>query len=1201
MTKLRLLAGLVALLAAPLAAHATDFWVATWGSDLNSGTQAAPFLTIQHADAASVAGFGAGSTIHVAPGTYLGSLGDLTKIGTSASPITYLCDVRWSCRIAATAAETNTFAINVGTTSNSVNTAISAISTNSANCTGTAPCVEVTTASPASILLVNNQYVQIQGVAANTAANGQWQITVIDQSHFTLNNSSFQNSAGAGGNVLYGAAGAYTIFDGFEIDGTYPGTGQQWFVGIQAAGTGDIVRNSKVHDIAYPPGSTNGSNGGACIADEGYYGGSLSVIDNNLVYHCGPKGAAQSLIQGIYTQEPGGRIYDNIVWGSSGVCLAGWHEARTTVVVNNTFADCLDGAWNVGAGDYDWPHIVTGTPANGSNIITGLLTTAGLAVGMGVADHTAASCIAAGYGNSIASIDSATQIHISANAGSGCGSADALYFGGPNTGSYVANNVTLNGTSAGEGGNAIGNTFTNNAEYNTPWSLMNGDTHVNDVAVQPSNFVNYVPNDGNDSDFHLSANAPAIAAGIATNAPTFDFDGNPVPVGAAPDIGAYAYNPQPHALIDKFWNWVAGGYSTRFHKSIYASSTSTIPGTNGHGGQTRIFDFDGIGDLWANGGGTFGWPSTGNCGQGCVNAQSIEINGQPLRPTSSGVAYFVAATGSDANPGTINAPFATLGKCRTAMQASTTVKTCYIRAGTYSPIAVGAYAATGAPALTSANVSQTPGGSLAATTYSVRITCSVSGNDGPHSPEVSFAASANNFLTVASPSSGQCPSPATGWSVYVANTAMGGAGYERQQQSNIAIGTNWTQAGALSTTTGLTPINYSLLLTQADNGETWSYYPPDGYDTAIIAGGSSSTTTGTDEGIVIAGGSNITINGLQVQNYAWVGIGVHGGTGSSHPWMDTVPYAYNNIIENNIVHDTHGYNGDAPDPHYYAGIMCGFPSTPGTICSHNVVYNADAMGIAFLTGNQGIGGNISNTQITNNVVYNSGNSSNPDTGCVYVQDVDAASTNILISNNMFHDCGTSKGIYLDDGASNVTVVGNVVSGNVLWPVLWHEGNNDVVTGNIIDLGSGATLHMIFGQDMSPTYAGDSRGDQHGDVFANNLVISGGGTGNGSYQVADDAPLLNPVWVNQNAYYAYSGSISTTCSGATSNGCPQDANPHQGSNPQLFGCYQMPSNATSQVSSYLNGFVSATSGGWGPPGYTLPTTGTTPSYPSPTCW
>jgi len=50
--------------------------------------------------------------------------------------------------------------------------------------------------------------------------------------------------------------------------------------------------------------------------------------------------------------------------------------------------------------------------------------------------------------------------------------------------------------------------------------------------------------------------------------------------------------------------------------------------------------------------------------------------------------FFVSTTGNDSNAGTIGAPFATLGAAQTAMQAGS-VKTTYIRAGTYTPTGTG--------------------------------------------------------------------------------------------------------------------------------------------------------------------------------------------------------------------------------------------------------------------------------------------------------------------------------------------------------------------------------------------------------------------------------------------------------------------------------------------------------------------------------
>ena len=81
------------------------------------------------------------------------------------------------------------------------------------------------------------------------------------------------------------------------------------------------------------------------------------------------------------------------------------------------------------------------------------------------------------------------------------------------------------------------------------------------------------------------------------------------------------------------------------------------------------------------------------------------VFGLLLLPTSLAPAFYVATAaggGSDTNDGLAatvgggHGPFATLGKCQTAMQASGTNKTCYVRGGTYTSlpsVAVGTYTA----------------------------------------------------------------------------------------------------------------------------------------------------------------------------------------------------------------------------------------------------------------------------------------------------------------------------------------------------------------------------------------------------------------------------------------------------------------------------------------------------------------------------
>ena len=70
---------------------------ASAGSDSNDGSQARPWKTIQHADAALTVGSG-GAIVHVAPGTYSGSI-TTRKSGTSSARIVYISDQKWGAKI----------------------------------------------------------------------------------------------------------------------------------------------------------------------------------------------------------------------------------------------------------------------------------------------------------------------------------------------------------------------------------------------------------------------------------------------------------------------------------------------------------------------------------------------------------------------------------------------------------------------------------------------------------------------------------------------------------------------------------------------------------------------------------------------------------------------------------------------------------------------------------------------------------------------------------------------------------------------------------------------------------------------------------------------------------------------------------------------------------------------------------------------
>ena len=94
---LLLLLGLSVALAGTAMAQNQYYVNASAGSDSNDGSQARPWKTIQHADAALTVGSG-GAIVHVAPGSYSGPI-TTNKSGTASGRIVYTSDTQWGAKI----------------------------------------------------------------------------------------------------------------------------------------------------------------------------------------------------------------------------------------------------------------------------------------------------------------------------------------------------------------------------------------------------------------------------------------------------------------------------------------------------------------------------------------------------------------------------------------------------------------------------------------------------------------------------------------------------------------------------------------------------------------------------------------------------------------------------------------------------------------------------------------------------------------------------------------------------------------------------------------------------------------------------------------------------------------------------------------------------------------------------------------------
>lgn len=425
-----------------------------------------------------------------------------------------------------------------------------------------------------------------------------------------------------------------------------------------------------------------------------------------------------------------------------------------------------------------------------------------------------------------------------------------------------------------------------------------------------------------------------------------------------------------------------------------------------------------------------------------------------------------------------------------------------------------------------------------------------------------------------------------------------------------AIKTTYLRSGTYSST--------ALALSSSDNGETWSYYAPDGFNTAIVDGGSSSQTSGGNP-VLIDGGSNITINGLKVQNCKNYCIGVHGGEpDGTAGFPSNVATTDGNTITNSVIDTVYNTanNGWAGGGFWISGKNTNLSITENVIqntygSAIRIVKTASSQDSTNLTYTF-TGLKISGNAILNTDIFTS------DNGAIYLEDFNNLSTNISIANNFIRDYqqnpATTKStgtlyrnvpVYLDSGTSNVTISGNVIgsTANAGAALLVTNGSansfynaggqNNRWSGNIIDLGATAAVVLLAYDDQLNTATGNS--------FTGNIVIgkwagSQAGTffgkGPAGYYYADSVTAHYPT-VTHNLYFNFGGG---TIRSDSTNAGGSDASPVTATDPLFVSggqCIYTLNGGSSVFGSPLN--FPPIVGGWGPPGYTIPCTGTSPSF------
>jgi hypothetical protein len=269
---------------------------------------------------------------------------------------------------------------------------------------------------------------------------------------------------GIGTEGMWTNNGNYTDIDGFDITG--PGR-----LGILNYASYTLMSNNHIHNLRITGGCTG--DGGAGIVNANYSGSDGDII-GNVVHDIGVPGSCNG-VQGIYSSNLRGKIYNNIVYRVSSFGIHLWHAATDVVIANNTV-------------------FANGSSGMGGGIVTGSGDSPG---GMQLKDTKVINNIV--YNNPGVSI---TQYCYS---GVNC----------IGTGNITANNLVY--------GNGRG------------ISLKTG-TATGTIALNPL-FVNYQAN--GTGNYRLQSSSPAANKGLASSTPTYDIDNVARPKGAALDIGAY--------------------------------------------------------------------------------------------------------------------------------------------------------------------------------------------------------------------------------------------------------------------------------------------------------------------------------------------------------------------------------------------------------------------------------------------------------------------------------------------------------------------------------------------------------------------------------------------------------------------------------------------------------------------------------------
>ena len=360
--------------------------------------------------------------------------------------------------------------------------------------------------------IANGDTVIVLDGTYNSDANGDGVIVEITKSNTTWKSVNRHGAVVNGGGIeLDGITikGANNVtIDGFEIT-AFKRSG----IADHSIGSGHVIKNNLLHDIGR---IVDVCNPGPCTSRSAILAqttGSNWTIENNIIHDVGRLESPPS-----HPKAP--TIHDHV--HDHGID----NRTQNALIQNNVIYNIFSG----------WPVIAAApssgqtSGADGSTIINNTLSTSNTfksssrkrasAVLVRASDITVT--------NNILHIDPSLS-----SANLAFGAIDIYQFGGKETGLNFSNNLT-NSTQ-----------LWGNHDDPPAWGTQT-------VAIELDNIVNTDPLfvDPLNADFHLQSTSLAIDAGIATNAPSVDFDGIARPQGAGYDIGAYESIgvPEPSTL-----------------------------------------------------------------------------------------------------------------------------------------------------------------------------------------------------------------------------------------------------------------------------------------------------------------------------------------------------------------------------------------------------------------------------------------------------------------------------------------------------------------------------------------------------------------------------------------------------------------------------------------------------------------------------